>query len=1057
MQRLWGIVASAVAAGEFITKDGLGPEVSEESPKDIDVGVANMGGLDANDVALLRQDFLLFDECVAVLRHFSEGGLMGLEQAVRKEGSGPVSSSEDTVETSSSDAGAESTSSDSEGLDQRDVESVSIEASKLSVAVGGADGEGIQDDDTVTAFVRDRSAPRIVVVSTIADSAAALPLEAKHNGAEVGDCADRGGIGSELNRVATESLGTEDCSEAPKSPTQDPPALSDVRGEPVSGVSDDHALGASDRALSGLSAEELEEDVKRMGECESGVPGPNVSAVAAAGHHILSSRDNDVAPGNAVHPMSRDIMSPPDRVVHALGTLAELMVRSDQTNAALWERFLESSCMRLLVACLGQTKFGSSGDAGESAASAGQHEYPKGPASSDAVMSISEVANILVEKRIAVRIQASVLRAISILVHSVRRRESLYCLFVSDHVNNLLSFDFDFADEEVLLYFVSAVKSIGLSLDQTMVELFFDARAGSFPLYSCTTRFHAHPDGMVRIAVRNLTLTVYALGSPSVTDYVLSDPGGYLTAAVDRLARLCGEIAGAFEFLLDDGREVRRSVSRRVGRFRQKVRMPHLQAELAEVDNMLEYLNDVLAVDDPLLRNHLLQLLVFRFFRPFFRPISSQASPEALTAASNRWGFRAKSEGDSNTSLPALSSFDAAARAIVLAYVVNLAGKQPLGVALWSEVVKPTARFEGRSALHGIRAMASDLAGRERTTHIAVCVLEAIARWEAFPREKMARMGFSFDLQDGDAEPSPASVVRMGSGGSDLQSPGSSGPSEPRMVMSLLDFRAPLTPTGSLNKTESMSSDTSVAPESPRSPASPLLKEETDDEGILFLFRRGEASLREIVSAILLVVRTREVRTVRVSQAVVRLISAVGLRTDDWRLSLDIAKISLDEMASTMTDFLANSATTIVAIEAAFENFAKAASAESPACSGPPDLCALLHIDSLHKFAAELPDGAGLRRRSAALGNAAVPPVEMADATSFFVLLKAYERILSEVLVAEGERLRGPSSLKARSLSEGVAAILQDGDASLTYLDKKEALARVAHLTLKYNIFSRSF
>jgi hypothetical protein len=247
-----------------------------------------------------------------------------------------------------------------------------------------------------------------------------------------------------------------------------------------------------------------------------------------------------------------------------------------------------------------------------------------------------------------------------------------------------------------------------------------------------------------------------------------------------------------------------------------------------------------------------------------------------------------------------------------------------------------------------------------------------------------------------------------------------------------------LTPSAPLTPTTSLVGD--KVDEPPKSPTAP---EDADDEGILMSFRRGEASFRELVSSVLLVVRTHEVRSVRLAQAVVRLISGVGLQTGRWRLSLDVAKIALDEMASTVTDFLADERTTIVAIEAAFEHFAAASLDRSPV----PDLRSLLRLDAVSKFTADLPDGAGRRRRSAAQGNV-VSPTEAEDATTFFVLLRAYEHILAEVAAARGVRVASD----AQSLHTTISSVLQDKEASGTYLDKKEALARVAHHTLKHSL-----
>lgn len=745
---------------------------------------------------------------------------------------------------------------------------------------------------------------------------------------------------------------------------------------------------------------------------------------------------------------------PAQRVVTAFTGLAEVMVRGDRVSHALWDRFMEHSTMKLIVECLEQTS-ATSPSPGEDSTPAGEKRSPEVVPALD-----------LERQRDIVRVQAQVLRTLSILVHSVIRRESLYCLFASNHINMLLSFNFDFSDDEVLLYFMSAVKTIGLSLDDSLVQLFFDARAGTFPLYTATTRFYAHPDGMVRIAVRNVSLTIFTLTNPTVTDFTVRDPTGYLTSTVDRLGRLCGEIARGFEFLLDDGREHRRAVSARtLGRMRQKIRLPQLQAQLAEVDNVIEYLNDVVAVDNALLRDHITDLLATRFLGPFFRPIASQASPDAVRLSKERWGFRAKSQKSKLNCEAAISVFDAAARSVVLAYLINLVTNQRLGDVILSEITKPSSRFQRRTTVHGLRAMASDLTGKERTTLIAFTALEAIIRWECVSAERLSAHGLTFELAGGESDDENEENIRRTTSaetaelfsripsapnaeGSEVE--GADGTETPRdgMLLSLGEFKAPLTPTSAISPA---SAGVGVVEESetPTSPSVPCIPDAVDDEGILALFGRGEASLREIVSAIVLVVRTHEVRTVRLVQTVARIVSGVGLRAKNWRLSLDVAKIALDELASNMTDFLASSRTTIVAIEAAFENFQAAALETSEACAPVPELWTLLQLEKVIRLASELPVGANRRRRSVTAGGS-ISPVEWEDAATYFVLLRAYERVLTEVIVGEGGHSE-PLIARGKSLYTTVGNILRDEDSAGTYIDKKEALARVAHQTLKYS------
>ena len=51
-----------------------------------------------------------------------------------------------------------------------------------------------------------------------------------------------------------------------------------------------------------------------------------------------------------------------------------------------------------------------------------------------------------------------------------------------------------------------------------------DGERSSFPLYTEAVKFINHRDGMVRAAVRTLTLNVYSIRDPAVQAFVVSKP-----------------------------------------------------------------------------------------------------------------------------------------------------------------------------------------------------------------------------------------------------------------------------------------------------------------------------------------------------------------------------------------------------------------------------------------------------------------------------------------------------------------------------------------------------
>ena len=79
----------------------------------------------------------------------------------------------------------------------------------------------------------------------------------------------------------------------------------------------------------------------------------------------------------------------------------------------------------------------------------------------------------------------------------------------NNHINNIIVHKFDFVDEEVMAYYISFLKTLSLKLNMHSIHFFYNERTSEFPLYVEAIKFFDHPEAMVRIAVRTLTLNVY--------------------------------------------------------------------------------------------------------------------------------------------------------------------------------------------------------------------------------------------------------------------------------------------------------------------------------------------------------------------------------------------------------------------------------------------------------------------------------------------------------------------------------------------------------------------
>lgn len=670
----------------------------------------------------------------------------------------------------------------------------------------------------------------------------------------------------------------------------------------------------------------------------------------------------------------------------------------------------------------------------------------------------AEVMHISVDR--SGDIQAQILKTISIVIQSVSRQQSLLCLFSANHINHILSFEFAFENDEVLAFFMSTVKSIALKLNEGLLQLFFDPVNESFPLYSAVTRFMDHPEAMVRIAVRNITLTIYALGDSEVLKVAAKDEMLYFQKTVDLLAKLCGSVALAFEFLLDDGREIRRTRSR-TGLFRRRVRKSEVTSKLEEIENICAYLGDVSTVSQAYLHPLIVTLTSSRLFSPFFRPIASLASPVALQS---RKQWRISRTDSTSEPTPALPLFDAVARCLVLACLLTHCKVSPLGSVLVRDLCRPASEFEGRHVLHGLKAMATDITGTERATFISLCAIEAFINCQAASRQLLSSLKYDFYLDDAD------DVARDGFFGTgapfinigvpdedDLQRRGS----EP-LLMTLSEFEAPLTPTASRPDTPTLQNAGSVdgmktPPNdsqdsrmssfdsnpglslSPQFPSNSSLQKSNSD-GILSSFQHGETSLREAISSIVLVVRRREVRTLRVLYAIARIIDAVEKRTNDTNSCVDVAKIMLDELAEVLNRYMTNKRTTIVSIEQMFDNFRASVVNMGRYTEARLDLEQILSADRVPLLASECPKGAGKRRRIHS--EDLTPPVEIEDAHSFIIITSVYDEALKRANVLD----------KFGSLAKEVEDVLTANGVEDSYLEKRYALEDTSKAVLQHGI-----
>ncbi|KAG7167858.1 CLEC16A-like [Homarus americanus] len=112
------------------------------------------------------------------------------------------------------------------------------------------------------------------------------------------------------------------------------------------------------------------------------------------------------------------------------------------------------------------------------------------------------------------------LQTLNILFENIRNETSLYYLLSNNHVNSIIVHKFDFSDEEVMAYYISFLKTLSLKLNVHTIHFFYNEHTNDFPLYTEAIKFFNHPESMVRIAVRTLTLNVYRVNDQSMLQFI---------------------------------------------------------------------------------------------------------------------------------------------------------------------------------------------------------------------------------------------------------------------------------------------------------------------------------------------------------------------------------------------------------------------------------------------------------------------------------------------------------------------------------------------------------
>ncbi|PIN03963.1 hypothetical protein CDL12_23507 [Handroanthus impetiginosus] len=139
---------------------------------------------------------------------------------------------------------------------------------------------------------------------------------------------------------------------------------------------------------------------------------------------------------------------------------------------------------------------------------------------------LGEFVRILRISRTSI-VSLQLLQTMSIMIQNLKSEHSIYYMFSNEHVNYLITYSFDFGNEELLSYYISFLRAISGKLNKDTISLLVKTQNDevvSFPLYVEAIRFAFHEESMIRTAVRALTLNVYHVGDDAVNGFVTKAP-----------------------------------------------------------------------------------------------------------------------------------------------------------------------------------------------------------------------------------------------------------------------------------------------------------------------------------------------------------------------------------------------------------------------------------------------------------------------------------------------------------------------------------------------------
>ncbi|XP_055303259.1 protein CLEC16A homolog [Sitodiplosis mosellana] len=246
-------------------------------------------------------------------------------------------------------------------------------------------------------------------------------------------------------------------------------------------------------------------------------------------------------------------------LVESLRCIAEILIWGDQNDSSVFDFFLEKNMLSYFLHIMRQKSGGSS------------------------------------------FVCVQLLQTLNILFENIRNETSLYYLLSNNHVNSIIVHKFDFSDEDVMGYYILFLKTLSLKLNVHTIHFFYNEHTNDFPLYTEAIKFFNHPESMVRIAVRTISLNVYRVENTNMLQFIRDK------TAAPYFSNLVWFIG---KHILELDSCVRNDIDHQ-----SQHRLSNLVAE--HLDH-LHYLNDILCLNIPDLNAVLTEHLLHKLFVPLY-------------------------------------------------------------------------------------------------------------------------------------------------------------------------------------------------------------------------------------------------------------------------------------------------------------------------------------------------------------------------------------------------------------------------------------------------------